>query len=164
MTDSRRVSICCSALFAILALIGSGVGAAEVPTFAEVTGHDFGEGITVHHEMVAYLERLAETSPRVVTRDQGTSWEGRRLLLAIVTSPANHSRLDEIQANAQSLADPRRTSPDEARRISAEHPAILYMGGSIHGFELSGAEGVLKLWSGWRHPRMPRPSRFSTTR
>ena len=132
-------------MITILALIGSGAWAAEVPTFAEVTGHDFGAGITVHHEMVAYLERLAETSQRVVTHDQGVSWEGRRLLLAIVTSPANHSRLDEIQANAQLLGDPRRTSPEEARRIAAEQPAILYMGGSIHGFELSGAEGVLKL-------------------
>ncbi|MGB6334133.1 MAG: M14 family zinc carboxypeptidase, partial [Thermoanaerobaculia bacterium] len=145
MTDSRRVSICCAALLIILAVANPGAGAEEVPTFAEVTGHDFGEGITVHHQMVAYLERLAETSPRVVTRDQGVTWEGRRLVLAIVTSPANHSRLDEIQANAQLLGDPRRTTPDEARRISAEQPAILYMGGSIHGFELSGAEGVLKL-------------------
>jgi len=145
MTDSRRVSICCAGLLIIQAVTGSGVAAAEVPTFAEVTGHDFGERITVHHEMVSYLERLAETSPRVVTRDQGITWEGRRLLLAIVTSPANHARLAEIRANAQQLGDPRRTSPEEARRITAEQPAILYMGGSIHGFELSGAEGVLKL-------------------
>jgi hypothetical protein len=145
MTDSRRVSICIAALICILVVAGSGAGAAEVPRFAEVTGHDFGESITVHHEMVAYLERLAETSPRVVTHDQGVTWEGRRLLLAIVTSPANHARLDEIRANAQRLGDPRRTNAEEARRITAEQPAILYMGGSIHGFELSGAEGVLKL-------------------
>jgi hypothetical protein len=148
MADSRRVSICFAALFFILAVTGSGVRAAEVATFAEITGHDFGEGITVHHEMVAYLEHLAETSPRVVTHDQGVSWEGRRLLLAIVTSPANHARLDEIKANAQRLGDPRRTSLEEATRIASSQPVILYMGGSIHGFELSGAEAVLKLLEG----------------
>ncbi len=145
MTDCRRVSICIAALFCILVVAGSGARAAEVASFAEVTGHDFGEGITVHHEMVAYLEHLGDDSPRVVTHDQGVSWEGRRLLLAIVTSPANHARLDEIKANAQLLGDPRHTSSEEASRIATSQPVILYMGGSIHGFELSGAEGVLKL-------------------
>jgi hypothetical protein len=118
---------------------------AEVRSFAEIVGHDFGERITVHHEMEAYLEYLAQASPRVAVVEQGRSWEGRRLLLAVVTSADNHQRLTEIKASAQRLADPRRTSADEAARIVLDQPAILYLGGSIHGFELSGAEGVLKL-------------------
>ncbi len=63
----------------------------DVPRFADVVGHEFGERITVHHQMVAYLEALHQASPRVTVVDQGTSWEGRRLLLAIVTSPANEA-------------------------------------------------------------------------
>ena len=75
--------------------------AQDVPDFETVAGHAFGDRITVHHEMVRYLETLDEVSPRVRVVDQGTSWEGRRLLLAIVTSPANHARLDEIEASAR---------------------------------------------------------------
>jgi hypothetical protein len=116
-----------------------------VPTFQDVTGHPFGERITVHHQMVAYLERLAAASPRVTLVRQGHSWERRPLVLAIVTSPENHARLDQIRQNSLRLADPRRTTADEASTIIATQPVVAWYGGSIHGFELSGTEGVLKL-------------------
>ena len=128
-----------------IAMFASRPATAQVPTFAEVTGHDFGERVTQHHEAVLYLKTLAETSDRVRIMDQGETWEGRRLLVAIVTSPQNHQRLDAIQQAAQRLGDPRVTNPDEAASIMGEQPVIMWYGGSIHGFELSGAEGVLKL-------------------
>lgn len=118
---------------------------AQVPSFANVIGHEQGERITQHHEMARYLRRLAEASPRVQVREQGASWEGRELLLAIVTAPENQGRLDEIQRVAARLADPRSTSPEEAARLIEGQPIILWYGGSIHGFELSGSEGLLKL-------------------
>jgi hypothetical protein len=117
----------------------------RVPAFHEVTGHRFGERITLHHQMQTYLERLAATSPRVQVIRQGESWEHRALLLAVVTSPENHARLEAIRANSLRLADPRRTDPAEAQAILADQPVIVWYGGSIHGFELSGTEGVLKL-------------------
>ncbi len=118
---------------------------AQVPTFKHVTGHDFGESITQHHQMVTYLQALAATSPRVVVRDQGESWEGKRLLLAIVTSPENHARLDQIQRNAQRLGDPRTLAAADAAALIETHPIVVFYGGSVHGFELSGSEGVMKL-------------------
>lgn len=119
--------------------------AAQPPTFEQVTGHAFGERITLHHEMVRYLERLADTSDRVTVIDQGTSWEGRALPLAVVTSPDHHARLDEIRATSARLADPRAVAADELADLLADQPAIVWLGGSIHGFELSGSEAVLKL-------------------
>ncbi|MCP4205413.1 MAG: hypothetical protein GY769_26175 [bacterium] len=114
-------------------------------TYESVIGRPQGRRITVHQEMVAYLETLAEASPRVTLIDQGSSWEGRRLPLAIVTSEANHGRLEEIQERARKLADPRNLSVSDATSLIADQPALAWLGGSIHGFELSGAEGVLKL-------------------
>jgi hypothetical protein len=118
---------------------------AQVPTFRDVAGHDFGERITLHHQMVRYLERLADASDRVTIEVQGHSWDGRELMLAIVTSPENHARINQIRQTAQRLADPRTTSPAEAARLMEDQPAIVWLGGSIHGFELSGTEGVLRL-------------------
>jgi Zinc carboxypeptidase len=118
---------------------------AQVPSFKEVTGHDFGERITVHDEMVRYLERMADASPRVTVERQGASWEGKEFLMAVVTAPENHARLRQIQANAQRLADPRTTPPDAVASIVSNQPVILWFGGSIHGFELSGSEAALKL-------------------
>lgn len=134
-----------SIALAALALPLDGAAAAQVPSFAEVTGHEFGGRITSHSEMVRYVERLSEASPRVHVVELGQSWEGRKFVLAIVTSPDNHARLDEIRAAAQRLADPRATTGDEASQIIAGQPVIVWLGGSIHGFELSGSEGLLKL-------------------
>lgn len=118
---------------------------AQVPRFKEVVGHDFGERITMHHQVVKYLETLAARSNRVSVVDQGQSWERRSLLLAIVTSPENHARLAEIQRNAQRLEDSRTLTASEAARLIENQPVIVWLGGSIHGFELSGTEGLLKL-------------------
>ena len=118
---------------------------AQVPSFAEITGHDFGERITVHHEMVHYLKQLAELSDRVHVIEQGETWEGRVLLAAIVTAAENYQRLDAIQETAHRLADPRETTAQQAAAIIEGQPVILWYGGSIHGFELSGTEGLLKL-------------------
>lgn len=118
---------------------------AQAPSFRDVSGHAFGEQITRHFQMQAYLERLAATSDRVTLIRQGQSWEGRALLLAVVTAPENRSRLEEIRQNSLRLADPRRTTPADAATIISNQPVIAWYGGSIHGFELSGSEGVLKL-------------------
>ncbi len=126
-------------------IIISPVVYSQVPTFKEVVGHDFGERITLHHQMVRYLERLAERSNRVRIVNQGRSWERRELMLAIVTSPENHVRLEQIQRNAQRLDDPRTLPPSEAAALIETQPVVVWMGGSIHGFELSGSEAVLKI-------------------
>ncbi|MCH7683205.1 MAG: hypothetical protein IIB35_05720, partial [Gemmatimonadetes bacterium] len=128
----------------LLTLVPSTV-TGQVPTFKDVVGHSFGERITQHHQMVRYLERLAEASPRVTIEVQGRSWEGRKFVMAVVTSPDNHARIGQIQANSRRLSDPRSTSAAQAEIILANQPAVIWFGGSIHGFELSGSEGALKL-------------------
>jgi hypothetical protein len=137
----RRSSVFVAAL---LCLIPATL-AAQAPAFREVAGHDFGERVTLHHQMVRYVERLAAESPRVTMERLGHSVQGRELVLAVVTSPENHARLAEIRANAQRLADPRGLSPQEAAALIRTQPAVVWFGGSIHGFELSGSEGALKL-------------------
>ena len=118
---------------------------AQVPTFQEVAGHELGERITLHHQMVRYMEALDRDSDRVQVVNQGRSYEGNDLLLAIITHPDHHAELDRIQERAQLLGDPRGLSADEAARLIEDQPAVVWLGGSIHGFELSGSEGFLKI-------------------
>lgn len=132
-------------LVATLLTLVPSAATAQVPTFRDITGHSFGERITQHHQMVRYLERLAEASPRVTIEAQGRSWEGRKFVMAVVTSPDNHARIGQIQANSRRLSDPRSTSAAQAQIVWANQPAVIWFGGSIHGFELSGSEGALKL-------------------
>lgn len=132
-------------LHALLLCLLPATAAAQVPRFAEISGHDVAERIALSHQILRYLERLEEASPRVRTVRLGESWEGREFRLAIVTSPENHARMDEIRENARRLADPRITTPEEAEEIIGSQPVVLWIQGSIHGFELSGTEGMLLL-------------------
>ncbi len=138
----RRIVL--SALLSIPWLVAP-AAAQGVPTFRDASGHAFGERITQHHQMQRYLERLAEASPRVTLIRQGESWEGRAFLLAVVTAPENHARLEAIRQNSLRLADPRGTTAAQAAQIISDQPVVVWFGGSIHGFELSGSEGALKL-------------------
>ena len=63
--SSAPTSIRAAGLAALLVAVAPLVAKAQAPSFREVSGHAFGERITVHHEMVRYLERLGETSDRV---------------------------------------------------------------------------------------------------
>ncbi|MDH5199187.1 MAG: M14 family zinc carboxypeptidase, partial [Gemmatimonadota bacterium] len=118
---------------------------AQAPTFQAVVGHAFGERITRHHEMERYLQRLGETSDRVRVERIGESWERQGFWVAIVTSPENHARLAEIRSGSLQLADPRGLDAGAQATLVERQPAVVWFGGSIHGFELSGAEGALRL-------------------
>lgn len=133
---ARQFLLLFAALFSTAAM-------AQVPTYEDVTGHAVGERITVASEAEDYLERLAAESDRVSYQVQGRSWEGRPLMLAIITSPDNHARLDEIRDIAKRLDDSRLPAPS-ADELSRQ-PVIVWLGGSIHGFELSGTEGLMLL-------------------
>ena len=128
-----------------LVLLLSLSATAQVERFEDVVDHRIGERITRNHQVNDYLEHLARTSNRVTAFEIGTTYNRKRQMGAILTAPENHARLEQIRRNAQQLDDPRGLSPAETEAIIAEQPAILYIGGSIHGFELSGTEGILRL-------------------
>ena len=131
-----------SVLLTLLFLIPLLVSA-QVKTFEEVSGHAFGERVTLSHQILNYLSYLEEASDRVILREIGYSSDQKRQVAAIITAPENHARLDQIRQTAQRLNDPRTTTPEQAQLLIRDQPAILYIGASIHGFELSGTEGAL---------------------
>jgi hypothetical protein len=107
----------------LLALLLAAPAQAQVPSFQEVTGHAFGERITQTFQAQRYLERLAEASDRVTVEQIGESAGGRPLMLAVVTAPENHARLDQIRRTAQRLGDPRGLSPAERGSLAPPGPA-----------------------------------------
>ena len=116
-----------------------------VPTPASVYGSRAGDRLAHHDEIVACFEAWAAASDRVVLRRHGQTHEGRDLVHALVTSPANHARLDEILADHAKLDDPR---PHDAAALDAlveELPAVAWMGYSIHGDEVSGCDAAIAL-------------------
>jgi len=113
-----------------------------IPTPTEVIGHEIGTRHTRPAQAVRYVEAVAEASDRVVLREHGRTYEGRRLIHAIVTSTDNHDNLRQIRrTNRQTTINPGQVSDADLE----DRPAVVLMGYSIHGDEASGTEAALLL-------------------
>jgi hypothetical protein len=113
-----------------------------IPTPTEVIGHEIGTRHTRPAQVVRYFEAVAEASDRVALREHGRTYEGRRLLHAVVTSTGNHDALAEIRrTNRQTTLSPGDVSDADLQ----DRPAVVLMGYSIHGDEASGTEAAILL-------------------
>ena len=113
-----------------------------IPTPTEVIGHEIGTRHTRPAQVVRYFEAVAEVSGRVDLREHGRTYEGRRLLHAVVTSTSNHDNLEQIRrANRQTTLTPNDVSDTDLQ----DRPAVVLMGYSIHGDEASGTEAAMLL-------------------
>ena len=100
----------------------------EIPTPKEVIGHEVGEWHVTHDKLVEYMTTLAAASDRISIENRGTTYEGRPLLLLTVTSPENHSDIENIRENHLKL------TTEEGLNVSVENmPIVVYQGFSIHG-------------------------------
>ncbi|HLP29982.1 MAG TPA: M14 family zinc carboxypeptidase, partial [Geothrix sp.] len=122
----------------------------------EVPQPDLGARYTPHHALVAYARSLAAAAPdRVRITTQNLTEEGREQVLLIISAPENLKRLDELKALNAKLADPRRCSEEEARRIAETSPAFVWLGYSVHGLEASGSEAALAVAYHFASARSP---------
>lgn len=113
-----------------------------IPTPQEVIGHTIGTRHTRPGQVVTYFQAVAEASDRVALRSHGRTYEGRRLIHAVVTAPENHDNLEQIRtANVQATQNPGVVSDADLQ----DRPAIVLMGYSIHGDEASGTEAAILL-------------------
>ena len=115
-----------------------------IPTIEEVLGHESGGRITWHRDAIRYFEALAAAAPeRMVVFEYARSWEGRELVYAVISSPENIARIEEIKADMQRLADPRRTSRAAADAIVANQPAVTWLSYGVHGNEISSTDASM---------------------
>jgi hypothetical protein len=116
-----------------------------VPAPDAILGQVHGSRLSHHAEILAGLRALAASSDRIRIESFGRTHEGRELVWAAISTPANLARLDSIRGDLGRLADPRELSDADAERIVEESPAIAWMAYSIHGDELSGSDAALAL-------------------
>ncbi|AEV85817.1 carboxypeptidase [Actinoplanes sp. SE50] len=120
-----------------------------VPSPESFLGFPLGIGqqrVVTNAEIRGYLAAVDKASDRVVSGTMGTSVLGQPLDYAIVSSSRHVSRrsLDRIAGQIRELRDPRKLKAEQARRIAAGEPAIVWIAGNVHGGETSGADASLK--------------------
>lgn len=96
-------------------------------------GYPLGEWHLRHDQINFYLQQLAQDSERISLEQTGQSHEARQQLTAIITSPANQSKLPDI------VAQRAKAKSGEAQ----QGPLVVWLAYSIHGDEASGAHAAL---------------------
>jgi len=116
----------------------------NIPSVQQVLGYEPGERITWAADARRYFEALAAADPeRVAIREYGRSWEGRPLFYVAVSAAENLSRVEEIKANMQALADPATTGEQKARDIIAKQPAVTWLAYGVHVNEISSTDAAM---------------------
>jgi hypothetical protein len=104
----------------------------------EFLPHNIGEQFSEHSQLVAYYQHVAANSDRVKLVEFGRTNQLRPQLLAIVSSPENLRRMEEIRLNNLRLAGLASGQPDNANPI-----AVVWLGFSVHGNEAAGSEASM---------------------
>ena len=110
----------------------------EIPKPKDVIGHEVGEWHVTHDKLLFYMQTLAKASDRIAIENRGTTFEGRPLVLLTITTPENHSNLEQLRQAHVALTETGTSSGD-----TNNMPIVVYQGFSIHGNEASGSNAAL---------------------
>jgi hypothetical protein len=105
-----------------------------IPTPEQFLGYPIGSHHTRYDKIIEYIKTLDRLSDRVVVEEIGYTIGKRMQIVAKITSPANHARLEEIRM--RHLANQNAEKPDGT-------PLVMQLGYNVHGNEASGAEAAL---------------------
>ena len=75
-----------------------------IPDASVLLGQPVGSRIARHDEVLRSFALWAQLSDRMTVHEYGRTHEGRPLVYAVVTSPANHERPDAIRTSIDALA------------------------------------------------------------
>ena len=126
--------------FVCLLFFGFQVVFAQSPSPDEFLGYPLGTKFTPHYRVVEYFKKVASTSKNMQLQSYGKSYEGKELLLAVVSSKENMDRLEELRKNNLSLANAEKKATNLAKQ-----PAILWLSYNVHGNEANSTETAMKV-------------------
>lgn len=113
---------------------------AGVTTPAAVLGVEIGARHLLSHEIQAYFQAVAAQSDRVRLFTHGRSHQGRPLAHAVISSPRNLARWEELrEQNRRLLTEPDKVTDAELEKM----PLVLWMGFGVHGNEASVCEAAM---------------------
>ena len=107
----------------------------NIPTPHEILGFNVGEWHVSHDKLLSYMLELEKASDRVKLEKTGKTYEGRDLVVLIITSEENHNNIDNIIKQ--------RSKVYENEKDLKNKKIVVYQGFSIHGNESSGSNASL---------------------
>jgi hypothetical protein len=130
----------------VLVAAGASASAQTVTTPRQQFGHDIGADyqLPTYQQLTAYWHALDRQSDRMKVVEIGKTAEGRPQLMAIVTSPENHRRLDRYREISRRLALAEGLTDEQARALAREGKAVVWIDGGLHATEVLGAQQLME--------------------
>ncbi|HLJ46588.1 MAG TPA: M14 metallopeptidase family protein [Bryobacteraceae bacterium] len=131
---------------ALFLLAGWAAAAETIPTPASHFGHPIGvdRELLDWDKVVSYFQALAKSSDKIVVKELGKTAEGRPFIAATISSADTIRHLDRYLGIQTRLADPRKTSPQEAERLINDGKTIVLMTCSIHATEVASTHSAVE--------------------
>jgi hypothetical protein len=111
---------------------------AQIKSPDEFLGYPLGSRFTPHHQILAYFNYLAGADKDIRLISYGKTYENRELMVAVISSPENINRLEEIRKVNFNLSKAIRQPQ------AGNQPVVLWMSYNVHGNEASSSETAMK--------------------
>ena len=132
-------------LVAALVLAGASPGLAQKKISPPKVGeHTVGEDyfLANYTQLLEYWNKLAKESDRLKLVNYGTTAEGRPMVMAIITSPANHKNLARYKEISQRLARAEGLTDQQAHQLASEGKSIVWIDAGLHATEAINAQAL----------------------
>ena len=105
-----------------------------IPTPHDILGFTLGERHVRYDQLFNYIKAIDSKSSRIQTTSMGRTNQFREQLLVTISSENNLAKLDELL-----------NSTDRFTNNKAGEPLVIWLGYSVHGDELSGANAAMAI-------------------
>jgi Zinc carboxypeptidase len=142
-THSGRVLA--AALF-VLTTAAAAAAQQAITTPKQHFGFNIGDDyqLATYTQFVEYWHKLDKESERMKVVEIGKTAEGRPQLMAIITSPENHKKLERYKEISRKLALAEGLTDDQARALAREGKGIVWFDGGLHATEVLGAHQLIE--------------------
>jgi hypothetical protein len=141
---SRRIFALAAAVAALssAALSAGAQKAKALPTPESVFGFPVGADskLFTYDQSIDYFRRLAAASNRVKLITVGKTSYGKPWTAAIISSPANLARLEQLKQINQKLAHPEGLTDAQASQLARDGRVFVDISGGLHASEIAGSQ------------------------
>ncbi len=130
----------------LLMAIASAAAAQTITTPKQQFGFNIGDDyqLATYTQFVDYWQKLDKESERMKVVEIGKTAEGRPQLMAIITSPENHKKLERYKEISRRLATAEGLTDDQAHALAKEGKGVVWFDGGLHATEVLGAHQLIE--------------------
>ena len=124
-------------VFSILLIVSSLYGE-NFKSPSAFLGYKLGDNFTYHHKVVSYFEHVSNTSSNVKLISYGKTYEGRPLLVAVISSEENMEMIEDLRM------DNLKRAGIAKGQASNKKVGIVWLSYNVHGNEANSTEAAMK--------------------